>query len=113
VGYTILLQNSGLALTDTLTLTDTLPVGLTYLPNSLSASTGSWDDSGSPTLFWVGTLVGNGPVTLVYSATVTTNSVQIIKNTAQVDAGSAGKFELEAAILVNGDEYWLPVVSKH
>ena len=112
VGYSILLQNSGLSLTDTLTLTDTLPMGLTYLPGSLSATAGTWEDSSAPTLTWAGTLSGSTPVTLVYSATVNTASAQIIENSAQLNAGTAGIFLLETVILANGDRYYLPIVLK-
>jgi uncharacterized repeat protein (TIGR01451 family) len=112
IGYTIQLVNSGSALTETITVTDTIPVGMIYLPGSLTASSGVWDASSAPTLTWTGTVNGSDPVTLVYSAVVSSPSPQLLVNTAQVNAGTAGIFQLQATILTNGIPTYLAVIPK-
>lgn len=111
VTYTIVLQNTGAALTESLSLTDTVPAGLAYLPGSLSATAGATDDSAAPTLLWSGTLTGTA-VTITYAATVTETQPRVITNTVTVDAGSAGTLTRSAVIVVNGWVVYLPLAAR-
>ncbi len=70
VGYTINLINSGSLADLPVVITDTIPVGLDYVPNSLQASHGGVDDSLAPTLRWQGNLNASLNITLTYQVTV-------------------------------------------
>ncbi len=67
VTYTIQLRNSGGFSPATAHLTDTLPLNLSYLPGTLSASHGTVDDSQGPTLHWQGSLTTT-LITITYQA---------------------------------------------
>ena len=88
VTYTITVTNSGNVVMNHVTVTDTLPTGLT-LNGTPTASAGSVSVSGNKITWTLGTLaVGSDPVTLTYTATVSNNSANAItlKNTASVGA---------------------------
>jgi uncharacterized repeat protein (TIGR01451 family) len=73
VTYTVGIVNADGPLDQVVYFTDTLPDGLTYVPGSLSATRGDYDDAGAPTLTWSGTLSPTRAVTVTYWATVTFN----------------------------------------
>jgi uncharacterized repeat protein (TIGR01451 family) len=110
ITYTITLQNLGAPLTDTIQLTDTLPGGLTYVPGSLSASQGSTDESAAPTLKWTGTIQWLSPISIRYAATVSVGTIQVITNSAWIDAGTAGSFSRSATLIANGHKFTLPAI---
>ncbi|MFQ5614950.1 MAG: right-handed parallel beta-helix repeat-containing protein, partial [Anaerolineales bacterium] len=110
VTFTISIQNTAWPLAETISLTDTIPSGLTYVPGSLTASSGTPDDGAVPTLRWSGFLGSATAVTISYAVTVTETEPRPINNTVTIDAGSAGVFNFSAAILVNGRFVYLPVV---
>jgi uncharacterized repeat protein (TIGR01451 family) len=112
VNYTIILQNSGTPLTSTVTMTDTIPAGLTYVPGSLAASLGTVDDSAVPTLSWTGSLADEVLVTITYAVTVTESETRFITNSATFEAGPAGRFTRTARVLVNGQVIHLPLIRK-
>jgi uncharacterized repeat protein (TIGR01451 family) len=108
--FTIRLIQSGTPTSDTIQLTDTLPAGLSYLPGSLSASSGAVDDSQAPTLRWSGVLMEASQVTITYSVRVDAAASGMIINTALVDAGSAGQFNRSATLYINGSSLYLPLI---
>jgi uncharacterized repeat protein (TIGR01451 family) len=112
VTYTITLQNGGAELTDMVTLTDTLPPGLTYVVNSLTASAGTWNQSAAPSLTWLGNVDGNTPVVITYAATIDTSDTRIMLNSVTVNAGSAGILTRSATVLANGEFVFLPIIMK-
>jgi uncharacterized repeat protein (TIGR01451 family) len=112
VTYTIALRNIGAPLTTTLSLTDTVPLGLAYVPGSLTATLGAPDDSTAPTLRWSGDMSTIAVVSLTYAVTVTTASTQFITNTVTVDAGAAGTYAFGAVIAANGWAVYLPVIRR-
>jgi uncharacterized repeat protein (TIGR01451 family) len=83
----IVLRNSGVPFYDTVRVTDTVPVGLSYVAGSLAASSGAIDASAAPTLKWSGTMstTPTSIVTITYRALVTASSIQSITNTATID----------------------------
>lgn len=111
VTYTVTIRNTGAPLAEAVALTDIIPTGLEYLPGSLSASSGTVDDSGAPLLTWTGILNGD-LVTITYSVTVTATGAQAITNTATIDAASAGVFARSATIIVNGWSLYLPLTTR-
>ncbi len=98
ITYTIGLINTGSASANSLILTDTVPVGLAYVANSLVASTGVVDDSQSPTLHWQGALSGSQAVTLTYQAVVSTDTRGSIINHAQISSTELDPLTLSASL---------------
>jgi len=109
VTYTITIRNTGLPLIETVTLTDTVPLGLAYVPGSLQTASGIPDDQSTPALRWSGDLV-DGPVTLTYSAVVTETAPRAITNTALVQTDTTGVLSRSAVVVVNGYGIYLPVI---
>jgi uncharacterized repeat protein (TIGR01451 family) len=111
VTFTITIRNQGRPLTDTLYLTNVVPIGLDYVPGSLTTATGERDDSDDPMLCWEGELEdGTGTVTLLYTAVVTETMPCRITNTVRIEAGSAGGLDLSAVMVANGYTVFLPLV---
>ncbi|MDJ0757397.1 MAG: right-handed parallel beta-helix repeat-containing protein [Ardenticatenaceae bacterium] len=112
VTYTVTIQNSGVPLTETVFVSDTLPAELTYMPGSMSASLGTINDANPPLLTWSGQ-PGDVPlVTITYAATVTSADRSWVTNTALIDAGTAGQVTPKAVVLINGQAVFLPVVRR-
>jgi uncharacterized repeat protein (TIGR01451 family) len=110
VTYTIALRNVGASLTDTLRVTDTVPIGLAYVAGSLSATSGVSSDAGAPILLWSGAISQTPTVTITYAVTITESSARLITNTAHIDAGQAGTLARSATIVANGLSVYLPLV---
>jgi uncharacterized repeat protein (TIGR01451 family) len=70
VAYTIKLQNTGMPTAETLFLTDSVPVGLDYLPGTIAATSGSVDDTSGSILTWQGQLSASNPITITYQVQV-------------------------------------------
>jgi len=100
VTYTIEIINTGAPLGEAARLTDTVPAGLTYRPDSLQASEGTWDDSGAPSLVWQGALNASRRITVTYQVTVTGAVTGSIVNVAQLDSPSIAALDLPAALWV-------------
>jgi uncharacterized repeat protein (TIGR01451 family) len=113
VTYTLVLRNAGGSFTHTMRLTDTLPINLTYLPGSLTATHGAPDDSSAPTLRWSGVMSSVYAVTVTYAATVSTAITQTISNTVTINPGFAAPFARSATIVVNGMRLYLPLIVKN
>ncbi len=71
VTYTVVLANSGGPLIGTATLTDTVPAGLVYIPETLAATSGVVSATEIPSLIWQGTLDAESIVTITYQVDVT------------------------------------------
>jgi uncharacterized repeat protein (TIGR01451 family) len=112
VTYLITVRNQSAPLTETARLTDTVPSGLTYVPHSLTATKGTCDESGAPTLRWSGVLSDTPSVNISYAVIVAETKSRAIVNTATLDGGSAGKLSLSANIIANGVSTQLPIVVK-
>ena len=93
-------------------MSDTLPASLTYVPGSLSATTGIITDATTPTLQWSGELVGGTGVTITYAATVNVMTTQAIINTATVTAVGYAPLSDSAALIINGRFVYLPLIMK-
>jgi uncharacterized repeat protein (TIGR01451 family) len=114
VTYTITLRSSGSAFTDTVTLTDTIPAGLNYVPGSLSASLGAPDDSAAPVLRWSGSLGSVTTVTISYAVEVivSSGSRPVIQNTATIQSAATGLLTRSATIIANGYITLLPMIAR-
>ncbi len=112
VNFTIRLLRAGSPLTDTVELTDTIPAGLVYLTGTLTATSGTWSDANPASLQWSGVLSDTAMVEIHYQARVTTALPRYLENTATVQAGSAGVLTLSAGLVVNGKNFYLPLLRK-
>jgi len=79
--YTIVLQGTNMPPTATVTLSDTVPAGLEYIPGSLEATSGAENDRMAPELHWSGVLTPTTGVTVTYGVSVTAAASQHITNT--------------------------------
>ncbi len=110
ITYTIVLRKTGGTLSETIRVTDTIPIGLGYVPNTFTTTLGTIDASNAPTLRWSGMISDTPIVTLTYAVTVTTASSQVISNTAVIAGESIGTLERRATITVNGRTIFLPLI---
>jgi uncharacterized repeat protein (TIGR01451 family) len=97
ITYTIVVQNATGPLSPTIFVSDTIPGGLVYISGTLTATTGTVDDSSAPSLYWSGEL--------------TPTSVLLI-NEAMIAAPGYQSVNRTAAVLVNGYRVYLPLVAK-
>jgi uncharacterized repeat protein (TIGR01451 family) len=101
VRYTISLTNTGGAVIDApVYVTDTVPAGLDYVPGSLTASHGTWDDASAPTLSWQGNLNASSYITITYQVTVTGQVTGSLVNQAIVSAPPASPLTLAESLFV-------------
>ncbi|VAW43131.1 hypothetical protein MNBD_CHLOROFLEXI01-910 [hydrothermal vent metagenome] len=109
IAYTILLQNPGPALA-TVTMTDTLPSGVTFAGN-LTASSGTAGESGG-VITWQGDVPAANPVMIQFEVLVSPaiSVPQAIVNTAVIDDGLGNIIQRQAMIIVNGFTVNLPLV---
>jgi uncharacterized repeat protein (TIGR01451 family) len=110
--YTIVLRNTGDAFPQAVRVTDTLPISLSYLGGSFSATSGLPDASAAPTLKWTGSMSDIFVITLTYAATVTVDSAQLVTNYATINFELGEPFTRSASVLITGWRVYLPLVLK-
>lgn len=112
--YTIVLRNDGISFDDPVTLTDTIPAGLSYIAGSLTASSGTPDDSTAPVLRWNGSLDDVTTVLLTYATRVTVpaGNQPLVQNTVTIHSEATGLLARSATVIPNGYSCYLPVVSR-
>jgi uncharacterized protein (DUF362 family) len=101
----------------TLTLSDTFPVFMTYVPGSANIEPASKGPlSISDGIYWSGTVTGTQPVTITFQAqapTGTGTAVLFILNRAQISRNGATPIERVAHSYLNGFHMFLPLVIKN
>jgi uncharacterized repeat protein (TIGR01451 family) len=112
VTFTATLIQSATPINETIQFTNTLPGGLSYIPGSLTASSGMVDDSQLPTLRWSGSMFEKSEVLISYSTIVAKEAPVVITDTSLVDAGIAGDFELSSTLIINGQQLYIPVIRR-
>lgn len=100
VTYTIYLTNTGGLANRAVSVVDTLPAGLSYVPGSLRASHGSWSDLNNPNLTWQGNLLASRHITITYQAQVTGVITGSLINQATVSSPPDISFELLQSLSV-------------
>ena len=108
--FTVQLVNTGPASASTARLTDTLPTGLVYQPDSMSATHGVVDDSTSPVLRWQGTLTPHKTITITYLVTPT-GAPGFFVNRAEITGEGLSPVELSSEVSVLHSVF-MPVVIK-
>ncbi len=117
ITYTVTLLNAGAPLTRTVTLTDAVPAGLTYISGTLVASTGVVTDSEAPLLRWSGLLTPAPSAVITYVVTVdvisgTPSLPRLLTNVASITAPGVGTMTRSASICVDFRQIYLPLVLK-
>jgi hypothetical protein len=108
VTYTLSWLGTGQALT----MTDTLPNGLSH-PGAINASSGSAQyNSGARQVVWTGTPAAGQAVTVTFPATVQVDGPLALRNTAILTADSEVASSDTATIFVGGYNVHLPLVMK-
>lgn len=111
--YTIVLRNAGGSFSNTVRLTDTIPLGLVYVTDSFTATLGILDASLAPTLTWHSSLSATKAITLTFAVTVSAVNTAAIQNIVAIDPGIGAPFERSATIIVNGFRIYLPLVVRN
>ena len=111
VTYTISIRNTA-EVTATVRLTDVLPQGLAYVPDSLWASSGEPSDV-EGMISWQGVVTGKGLVLLRFAARVTEMALPgSLVNEAQIRAGAADPLRRSASFTVRIPHSYLPLLMK-
>lgn len=104
------IENRGAPSSEVAYMTNTLPDGLEYVADSLSATCGTADDEDAPTLRWSGTLGSNACV-IEYDVTITEVDTKTISNEVSIHLGNTST-DLIIAITTNGLIYYFPIMAK-
>lgn len=115
VTYTLTIRRNGVPFPDVVSVSDTVPGGLSYVAGSLTASRGTVNDSSAPQLQWSGALSETNLVTVSFSALVTVpaDQVETIYNTASIHTNPLGTITRSIPIFVNGRELFLSILLKN
>jgi hypothetical protein len=89
-----------------------VPPGLAYLLDTLTATAGTVNQAGHPTLSWSGDLSSIQAVTVTYAVTVTASDTRTISNTVTVSASGYQPITSTATILVNPHRIYLPLAMR-
>jgi uncharacterized repeat protein (TIGR01451 family) len=108
VNYTVVVRG----ITTTAQLVDHVPQGLAYLPDTLTATAGTVNQAGHPTLSWSGDLSSIQAVTVTYAVTVTASDTRTISNTVTVSASGYQPITSTATVLVNPYRVYLPLAMR-
>jgi uncharacterized repeat protein (TIGR01451 family) len=89
--YTIVISNSGNLPALNVVMTDVIPVGAAYVPNSLSCSTGTcWDDGTA--VYWSGQVLTQAlPVSVAFAVTAIAESGPIVNTAVITDPALLGE----------------------
>ncbi len=120
VTYTVAIRNSTGPLTSTVLFSDTIPDGLSYVPDTLAATSGMVNDTAAPILRWSGALSPTPAVTITYAATVTyiTSGTatlilpRTITNTAVIEAPGYQPITRTATVHIHWQSLYLPLVKR-
>jgi uncharacterized repeat protein (TIGR01451 family) len=99
ITYTIALTNSGGASDGAVLLTDSLPIGLTYVAGSLAATQGFVEDAQAPILRWQGILVGTDTITITYLVTTAIETGSLV-NQARIAGAEINPITLSHVLFV-------------
>jgi uncharacterized repeat protein (TIGR01451 family) len=112
VTYTVDVQNDLGPISASVHVTDEIPVGLSYVPGTLTATTGTVTDAAAPTLRWTGILTPTPAVTITYAVTVSARAPQMITNTATISIPGYRGISRTATVYAGLHHFFLPVVMR-
>jgi uncharacterized repeat protein (TIGR01451 family) len=108
VTFTIVIRGLAAPLTATAYLTDVVAAGLSYVPGTLTASSGTFTPTGS-ILRWSGNLSPTPVVTVSYAATVVTTTRTRISISSNLNVPGYQSLTLDAVIIANGYGLYMPI----
>jgi len=108
VSYMVAVQNVG-ADSAGFHITDTLPMYLTYIPDSLQATSGSYAHT-SGVITWTGLVDPEEVITLTFGVTVGHTVGGVVTNTAVIS--SSGELVTRSAVIHVRHKLYLPIVAK-
>ncbi|NJD57829.1 MAG: hypothetical protein C3F13_12955 [Anaerolineales bacterium] len=94
---------------DTVTLVDTIPSGISYIPGTLFASAGTVTERHG-VIQWSGSLSESLSVDISYQVTVNTRSPKFIVNTVTIDTTIEGLVYRKGYLYANTEAVYLPVL---
>jgi uncharacterized repeat protein (TIGR01451 family) len=111
--YTITLTNGGATNITNVRVTDTLPISLTYISNSLTATGGSYGYTDS-VITWTGSVNAGGAVTITFGATVSQTAPlgTSITNSAVISGGGE-IITCTATVAVEPLWVYLPIIFRN
>jgi len=110
ISYSIHITSST-QISDSLSLTDTIPSGLSFVPGTLHATSGTASIEAS-NITWNGTLPSNLIVDITYDAKVVTYSAKLLKNTAIINIGTNESIRRSATVYANTLRFFFPTFWK-
>ena len=113
ITYTVAISNATGPLSHTVLFTDTIQDGLSYVPGTLTATTGIVTDTAAPILRWSGVLSPTPAVTVTYAVTVSTTETRLITNTAIIVVPGYESVTSTAALIANAYTVYLPLVLRN
>ena len=96
---------------ETITITDTIPAGITYIQGSLTASSGDATENAG-VIRWHGVLPDTLAVDISYQVYVNTSTPQVIGNTMLVDTVTNGILSRTGYLYANTLPVFLPVLNR-
>jgi uncharacterized repeat protein (TIGR01451 family) len=111
--YTIVVRNTGGPLSNTVRVTDVIPVGLTYVPGTLTTTHGTVDATAAPTLKWNGVMSTTPVVTLTYAVTLSTSTTRVIANNVTIEPEGNSVLTRTATIIANPRRSFLPLILRN
>lgn len=96
---------------DTVTMTDTLPSGLSYLPGTLIASSGNVTEH-QGVIYWSGVLPEDLSVEITFQVTIDTNQPRFLVNTVLIDTTIEGILHRETYISANTITTFIPSIHR-
>jgi uncharacterized repeat protein (TIGR01451 family) len=109
VTYTVEVRGLDAPPEATIFLTDVVPAGLEYFPDSLEATAGVVDDTSAPALYWSGVLDPAPVVVVTYAVTVTASDPGAAINTATLNAPGYDSAQHSSTLLLNPLAVYLPL----
>ena len=113
VTYTLTVVHSGVAVTGSTWLTDTLPLELSYVPNSLTTTRGLaiYQDN---QVLWMDTMPQSDYITITYQMSVPTSEPMTVTNSAEFYTQHVDEMPVTASapIFINPLSLYLPVIWK-
>jgi len=110
ISYSIHITSST-PISDSLSLTDTIPTGLSFVPGTLHATSGTASIEAS-NITWNGRLPSNLIVDITYDAKVVTYSAKLLKNTAIINIGTNESIRRSATVYANTLRFFFPTFWK-
>jgi len=112
ITYTVVIRNATGPLINTIRFTDTLQDGLSYVPGTLTATTGTIIDTAAPILYWSGVLTPTPVVTITYAATIIIAESKSIVNVAELSEAGGESSTATTIVIANPYLTYLPLIVK-